>query len=255
MGALGVEGARYVTEKAHLGDVMEATAIAVSESDDIRDDARFDKKQAQAIATAWVSYLVPDNKASEFNVSREKKVYEKKLDSGATVKRTIHHYKIDSTTTHDSWMYMKGVPSFDKQQKVYNKATAARVRTDFEPVDVVFVSDFSGSMSSYDRIGNLKKAIRGVTQTIYDATQKLKKKHPGEKVNDSSFGFAPFSKRIVVEKSGKYYCSSMLLPPYHSSTTKPRLNPDFDQLIHLSQHKRNNWYRKNNYYSEEKRGE
>jgi|GEM_PF-2640103 len=267
MGALGVEGARYITEKAHLGETMEATAIAVSESDDIRDDSKNNgdftpeqKKSAEKIAQAWIRYLVPDSKSAKVTVSRSKEQTIKEKNGqcvkgfdGKCIKRTVHKYRIDSTTTHDSWMHMKGVPSFDKQQQIYNKATAARVRTDFEPVDVVFVSDFSGSMSSYNRIGNLKKAIKGVTQTIYDATQELKKKHPGEKINDSSFGFVPFSKRIVVEKDGKYYCSSMLLPPQRHSSTKPRLNQEFDRLIHSYQHDRDNWYRTHNYLSNEKR--
>ncbi|MDC5818718.1 pilus assembly protein [Vibrio europaeus] len=209
MGALGVEGSRYITEKAHLGDAMEATAIAVSESDNIRGNSskdKFDENKAKSIATAWVNYLVPDNKASTFNVSREKR--EEIIVPGGKVKRTVYHYKIDSSITQKSWMHMNGVPSFGETQTVYNKATAARIRTDFEPVDVVFVADFSGSMKQHKRLYNLKKSIRSVTETIFSATQKLKINN--KDVNDSSFGFIPFTKRIVVEKNGKYYCSSML---------------------------------------------
>ncbi|SON51895.1 pilus assembly protein [Vibrio tapetis] len=251
MGALGVEGSRYITEKAHLGDVMEATAIAVSESDEIRDEAGFDQKRATKTATAWVNYLVPDNKGADFTVSREKHTYKKEVKPKVFVERTVHHYKIDSTTTQDSWMYMKGLPSFDKQQKVYNKATAARVRTDFEPVDVVFVSDFSGSMKNYNRIGNLKKAIKSVTTTIFDATQELKQKHPNETINDSSFGFVPFSKRIVVRKGDKFFCSSLLLGKKLSIFDRPRGNNTFDSLVSSSDRER--WYKDNRFTSEERR--
>ncbi|OAN13657.1 hypothetical protein A3K86_13865 [Photobacterium jeanii] len=252
LGALGVEGSRYITEKAHLGDTMEATAIAVAESDDLRDDAHFDQQQAKKIASAWVDYLMPDNKKKEFVVSREKEVFEKEV-SGQKVTRTIHHYKLASTTTHDSWMAMSGVPSFEKQQKIFNKATAARVRTDFEPVDVVFVSDFSGSMASYNRIGNLKYAISEVTKVIFEGTQELKKKHPGEKINDSSFGFVPFSKRVVFKKGNDYLCSSMLLPPKFTRYSRPRFQQNFSTLVSMGSKSRKRWYQRAdvNYSSDE----
>lgn len=253
LGALGVEGSRYITEKAHLGDTMEATAIAVAESDDLRDDAHFDQQQAKKIASAWVDYLMPDNKKKEFVVSREKEVFEKEV-SGQKVTRTIHRYKLASTTTHDSWMAMSGVPSFEKQQKIFNKATAARVRTDFEPVDVVFVSDFSGSMSKHNRVKNLKYAISEVTKVIYEGTQELKKKHPGEKINDSSFGFVPFSKRVVFKEGNDYLCSSMLLPPKLTRYSRPRFQQNFSALVSMGSKEREKWYKKDSvkYSSNEK---
>ncbi|MDO6498440.1 pilus assembly protein [Photobacterium sanguinicancri] len=240
-GALAIEGSRYITEKAHLGDTMEAASVAVSESDDIRDEDGFNESQAKVIASAWVDYLMPDNKKKEFTVSRTKEEYKKEV-SGQQVVRTVHHYNLASTTTHNSWMAMYGLPSFDKQQKIFNKATAARVRTDFEPVDVVFVSDFSGSMSSYKRVDNLKYAIKEVTKTIFDGTQELKKKHPGESINDSSFGFVPFSKRVVFKKGLNYFCSSLLLPPKNSSYNRPRFEQDFSYVAGLSRKNRTKWY-------------
>ncbi len=209
MGALAVEGSRYITEKAHLGDVMEAAAIAVSESDEIRADADFNKNKAAETAAAWIDYLMPDNKGADIKVERDKQEYKKKIH-GQLITRTVHEYKISSTTTQDSWMYMKGLPSFEKQQKISNKATAARLRTDFEPVDVVFVSDFSGSMYGQGKIQGLKSAVKNVTNSIFDATQELKKQHPTDKINDSSFAFIPFSWRIVIQRGGDYVCSSML---------------------------------------------
>ncbi|MEZ8096371.1 pilus assembly protein [Photobacterium swingsii] len=241
-GALAIEGSRYITEKAHLGDTMEAASVAVSESDDIRDENSFNESQAKEIASAWVDYLMPDNKKKEFTVSRTKEEYKKEV-SGQQVVRTVHHYNLASTTTHDSWMSMYGLPSFEKQQRIFNKATAARVRTDFEPVDVVFVSDFSGSMSSFKRVDNLKYAIKEVTKTIFDGTQELKKKHPGENINDSSFGFVPFSKRVVFKKGSSYFCSSLLLPPKNSSYDRPRFEQDFSKLASFGWRKRDEWYR------------
>ncbi|MGF1691811.1 hypothetical protein [Photobacterium kagoshimensis] len=243
MGALGVEGSRYITEKAHLGDVMEATAVAVSESDDIRDDNKFDKVQqakAKEVAKAWVDYLVPDNTHSDFVIDRKKEEIIKKLPSGQEVKRTIHKYYINSTTEHDSWMAMANVPSFDEKQKVSNRATAARVRTDFEPVDVVFVSDFSGSMRG-ERIRNLRSAIKDVTEMIFEGTQELQKKYPGE-ISDSSFGFVPFSKRVVFKKGNDYFCSSMLLPPKLSIYARPRFQTNFSSLVAMSKKQRTKWY-------------
>ena len=155
VGTLGVEGARYISDKARLGDVMEATVVAVSETDDLRTE-KFDKERARKVADAWVNYLMPDSKGNEFKFTREAK----KIDHNKH-NRTVHEYSIDSEVTKESWMHMQDIPSFDKTQSITNRATAARVRTDFEPVDVVFVADFSGSMAQ-----NKQKKLKALKESI-----------------------------------------------------------------------------------------
>lgn len=245
---LALEGARYIGDKARLGDVMEAAAVAVSESDDLSDNKPFDRQQAKVVAESWVGYLVPDAKTSEVTIDRSKKTYQIQVPFGLPLIRTLHSYQLSGSTLKESWLSMQGLPSFERQQNIANGASAARIRTDFDPVDVVFVSDFSGSMQG-DRIRELKKAILSVTTTIFNATEKLKEKHPRDKVADSSFGFVPFTSRIVVERNSKYYCGSMLRPPHHSKYEKPMLEPAFSRMGRMHQWELERWFDKEGYNS------
>ncbi|EOU2462851.1 pilus assembly protein [Vibrio navarrensis] len=246
--ALAIEGSRYISDKARLGDVMEAAAIAVSESDVLSDNKPFEQAQAQVLLESWVKYLIPDAKVTEFNVVRSKKTYQIQVPLGLPLIRSLHSYQLTGSTVKDSWLSMQNLPSFESQQTIANGANAARVRTDFDPVDVVFVSDFSGSMRG-NRIKELKKAIRSVTTTIYDATDALKKKRPHEAIKDSSFGFVPFTSRIVVERNGKYYCGSMLRPPFGSKYEKPMLEQAFSELAQKDRWELDRWFNNNGYSS------
>ncbi|MDC5805648.1 hypothetical protein OPW36_16285 [Vibrio europaeus] len=272
MGALGVEGARYITEKAHLGDVMEATAVAVSESDDIRSDKSNNgdfkpeqRRRVEKVAKAWIGYLIPDKKSIDVTVSRTKDTTIRNKNGqcvkgfdGKCIQRTVHKYLISSKTTLESWMHMKAVPSFKETQVVYNNATAARVRVDFEPVDVVFVADFSGSMNQPKkdpRLPRLKTAINDVTSLIFEATKELQEKHDTAdfKIEDSSFAFVPFTKRIIVKNGSDFYCASMLRPKSNSDFVRPMLEQEFSYLGTLkNKKKRNKWMTENGYSSYEK---
>ncbi|MDC5811944.1 VWA domain-containing protein [Vibrio europaeus] len=224
LGALAIEGSRYIGKKARLGDALEAGSIAVASNDRVTKD--FDSQTsmpsgytAEETAETWIKhYLADDRDLSIDKIDRIETSKTYGIDTLATPYKVEHfRYDIEATSTHDSWFRFSDWARFNDEVKVANTGAAGRVKGGHEPVDIVFVADYSGSMDKClykgkeiscrkvpkggdrtNKITYLKRAITGVTERIYNAH------------SESTFGFIPFTKRIVTERNGTYYCASPL---------------------------------------------
>lgn len=245
-GALGIEGARYITKKARLGDGLEAAAIAVSTADRVNQD--FSLNRVKPVAENWVKHYINDSTKLELNIKRKDENKVNKDNMLTPYEVSYFRYDVTAKTQHKSWLNFNSWASFDPDVVVANTGTSGRIKGGHEPVDLVFVADFSGSMQSSachgsrcrKKITALKESIKEVTEAIYKANQ------------ESTFGFIPFSKRIVIKRNNKFFCSSPLLAPLNSDFNFVRSNNNFQKLLEMSEYERDSWYI-NRYSSDQKK--
>ena len=156
-----VEGTRYVQETSRLRDSAEAAAMAVT----IEDQAG----SASTLAAKYVESYVRDIKS--MNVSAQR--YYQAADDRAGVLEYIQ-YTVNAKTTHDSWFASSFIPSFDEQQDLAGRSLARKYPAYLADnnIDIVFVSDFSGSMreqwgfNRHIKIDDLKTAISQISNNI-----------------------------------------------------------------------------------------
>ncbi len=232
-GALGIEGARYITKKARLGDGLEAAAIAVSTADRVNQD--FSLNRVKPVAENWVKHYINDSTKLELNIKRKDENKVNKDNMLTPYEVSYFRYDVTAKTQHKSWLNFNSWASFDPDVVVANTGTSGRIKGGHEPVDLVFVADFSGSMggssNGKNKLASLKTAIENVSTAIYKAN------------DQSTFGFIPFTKRIVNKRSDGYYCSSPLLSAKDSDFDKIKSNKDFYQLLSMYRYEeRLQWY-------------
>ncbi|WP_330471598.1 TadE/TadG family type IV pilus assembly protein [Vibrio harveyi] len=198
-----VEGTRYVQESSRLRDSAEAAAMAVTIEDQ--------PGAARALATKYVENYVRDIKSTNLSAQRFYQAEDK--DTGAL---EYIQYTVNARTTHDSWFASSFIPSFDKQQELAGRSLARKYPAYLgdNNIDIVFVSDFSGSMndkwgsSRSKKIDDLKTAIdqisnkilcKKIHQDFVDGEWKDVCDEPGEDTTGDKLlnrvGFVPFNVR------------------------------------------------------------
>ncbi|MGF1834982.1 hypothetical protein [Photobacterium sanguinicancri] len=232
-GALGIEGARYITKKARLGDGLEAAAIAVSTADRVNQD--FSLNRVKPVAENWVKHYVNDSTKLELDIKRKEDKKIQNYNPLSPYEVAYYRYDVTARTEHKSWFNFNSWASFDPDVVVVNTGTSGRIKGGHEPVDLVFVADFSGSMTNNsngkNKLDSLQTAIKEVSTAIYKAN------------DQSTFGFIPFTKRIINKRSDGYYCSSPLLSSKNSDFDKIKSNKEFYQLLSIySFDERYQWY-------------
>ncbi|OZS41378.1 pilus assembly protein TadG-related protein, partial [Photobacterium sanguinicancri] len=153
LGALAIEGSRYIGKKARLGDASEAAAIAISANDGVTKGFNVNEKQrngrsANDVAKIWVQHYVDDSKKLSIGISRSDA--EKVINRGELIpdyKLEYFKYLVTVKTTHDSWFKYETWTRFNDQVVIANKAVSGRIKGGHEPVDIVYVADYSGSMN------------------------------------------------------------------------------------------------------------
>ena len=263
LGALAIEGSRYIGKKARLGDALEAGSIAVASNDRVSKEFKIDSempsgRSARETAKIWLHHYLADDTALDI-----KKVERKEVSNSYGKDELITPYKVDyfrydleATSTHDSWFRFTDWARFKDKVDVSNTGAAGRIKGNHEPADVVFVADFSGSMNfcyskrhgeyrcrwwETSRLGHLKEAIDEVTKSLHSVNEK------------STFGFIPFNRRIVVERNRKYYCTSPMLAPKGSDFDYVRQHSKFADVFRKAYSKnwleekgeRTKWYERN----------
>ncbi|MDN3699711.1 TadE/TadG family type IV pilus assembly protein [Vibrio artabrorum] len=156
-----VEGTRYVQETSRLRDSAEAAALAVTIQDQ--------PNTANSLAKKYVDNYVRDIKSKKLSAVR---VHQAE-DEGAGVLEYIQ-YTVNAQTTHDSWFVSSFIPSFEAQQTLAGRSLARKypVYLGDNNIDIVFVSDFSGSMKDrwgqhrHRKIDDLKTAINRISDKI-----------------------------------------------------------------------------------------
>ncbi|MDA0109928.1 pilus assembly protein [Vibrio sp. La 4.2.2] len=156
-----VEGTRYVQETSRLRDASEAAALAVT----IEDQPTL----ANNLATKYIENYVRDIKSTALTAQR----FHQAENQNAGVLEYIQ-YTVNAKTTHDSWFASSFIPSFGDQQDLAGRSLARKypVYLGDNNIDIVFVSDFSGSMewtwgqNRSRKIDDLKRAINEIADKI-----------------------------------------------------------------------------------------
>ncbi|CAG9297093.1 TadE/TadG family type IV pilus assembly protein [Celerinatantimonas diazotrophica] len=165
--ALTIEGSRYMTDSARLSDVMESAALAVAASVNHDDD--------KTMVQDYIAATVPqaDVKPSDITITTKtcEQIYGSDCGKPGVYDKNglrFNEYDVSVTSHFVSWFPgNKVVVGFNKNQTLFNKAVARKYQQD--SVDVVFVTDFSGSMlnpwantQKYKGVIDIVKQISGV---------------------------------------------------------------------------------------------
>ena len=207
-----VEGTRYVQETSRLRDSAEAAAIAVTIEDELG--------LSRGLAIQYVENYVRDIKSTNLSTQR----FHQAEDEGAGVLEYIQ-YTVNAKTTHDSWFASRFIPSFDEQQTLAGRSLARKYLNyiNGNNIDIVFVSDFSGSMNKLwgeeiktNKIKDLKDAIDVISSKllcksirhVYEAGEWKEVCVDSEEENSvdklrNRMGFVPFNVRTR-DKIAKY---------------------------------------------------
>lgn len=135
--ALGLEGSRYITERARLSDAMEQASLALTAEDNgvatAKDRAR-NSQLASDWLTAWMDHArsigAPEIERFEGSIPNSYPLF-------------YVEYRLNSHALQNSWFSSSFFPSFKKQVNVGGNGAARKFRSN---IDVAFVIDFSGSM-------------------------------------------------------------------------------------------------------------
>ncbi|MGR5117596.1 pilus assembly protein TadG-related protein [Vibrio astriarenae] len=149
-----VEGTRYVQESSRLRDATEAAAIAVTIQDI--------ENSSVELSQRYIESYVRDIKSIEMTTTRF--FQEENEDEGED---EFIQYTVDSLTTHESWFQSSFIPSFDETQNIVGQSLARKYPAYLgdKNIDLVFVSDFSGSMQG-SRIRRLKEAVKEIAKEL-----------------------------------------------------------------------------------------
>ena len=156
-----VESTRYVQETSRLRDAAEAAAIAVTIEDQ--------SANARELAIKYVENYVRDIKSTALSTQR---FYQAENEDAGVLEYI--QYTVNARTTHDSWFASHFIPSFGEQQDLAGSALARKypVYLGDNNIDIIFVSDFSGSMNykwgdnQHNKIDDLQTAINQISNKI-----------------------------------------------------------------------------------------
>ncbi|SFC13361.1 TadE/TadG family type IV pilus assembly protein [Pragia fontium] len=168
MVAFGFEGSRFVMERARLSDAMEQAALALSAEDNgnLTAEAR---SRNQYLATQYFKrYMRNEKSVSSPNISVSGVINV----PGSNGNVQYVEYRVDAVTTHDSWFSSTYFPSFNKVVEVGDNGASRKYRSN---IDVVFATDFSGSMTDQmpgsggnSKITELKRIVLKLSDELYN---------------------------------------------------------------------------------------
>lgn len=172
MASLGLDGARFVSERARLSDAMEQAALALTAEDNGEGAARnysLAKDYFRAYMRRETDVFTP-------------KVVVKRGSSANNDNLSYVEYRVSGQTLQESWFSSSLFPGFDKEVIVGDNGAARKYRSN---IDVIFVTDFSGSMNSaFDgstKLNELKRIVLQLSEELFS-----------HKINNKA-GFIPFN--------------------------------------------------------------
>lgn len=168
-----IEGTRYVQEHNRLGDANEAAAMALT----IQDDTA----SAQNLAESYIRSYVRD--IDSIAVTSVRQHQEQTDASDESIQ-----YSVSAVTSHSSWFSSTFIPSFNETVDLHSSAVAKKYLSTLADnnIDIVFVSDFSGSMDS-SWSGSSNKKIRDLQLAIKQVSAKILCENVGYKVIDGEY--------------------------------------------------------------------
>ncbi len=196
---LALEGTRYIQKQNRLADASEAAALAITMAN--RENTT---SYEQELAIKYVeSYVRNIKDIPELSVS-----IKKGEDIVGKVIKPFYQYKVNVKTTHKSWLSSLLIPSFSSNESVVNRAIARNypeIAGD-KYVDIVFVSDFSGSMRDpWDRY---KTKIEVLKEALLEVSAEVLAESDDEGKN--RIGFVPYNMRVQRKVDGTKRCITQL---------------------------------------------
>ncbi|CAH0529503.1 TadE/TadG family type IV pilus assembly protein [Vibrio hippocampi] len=161
-----VEGTRYIQETNRLRDGAQAAASAVTIAND--------PSAADSLAALYINQYARSHNSAVVTAVQQHQLADP--DSG---QEEWIQYTVDVTTTHTSWFANQLIPAFNTSENLTGQAVAKKyplVLGD-KNIDIVFVSDFSGSMSwrwgssrsctsTSCKIEDLKQAVKSISDKL-----------------------------------------------------------------------------------------
>lgn len=171
MVAFGLEGSRYITERARLSDAMEQAALALT-AEDNGDGAQRNYSLSSDYFRAYMRHDV--------NVFKPTVIVKKGISSH-NQNLSYVEYRVSGQTLQNSWFSSTLFPSFDKQVVIGDNGAARKFRSN---MDVIFVTDFSGSMNEgfggSTKLAELKRIVLKLSDELFSYNI------------DNKVGFVPF---------------------------------------------------------------
>nr|WP_244230790.1 pilus assembly protein TadG-related protein [Vibrio ouci] len=160
---LGSDGARALQTKARLEEAAEAAVLAVSAKDE----------EDHQLAQDYIDHYLYDMKSLEA-VSVRKLSCEEIPECAAGIEKgeaRFFEYRVAGKAQHQSWFPGDDViAGFGESFDVTGSSKARRYQS--QPVDIIFVVDFSDSMN-LDWTGGSKSKIEDLKDIIEDVTNEL----------------------------------------------------------------------------------
>ncbi|MGR5299067.1 TadE/TadG family type IV pilus assembly protein [Vibrio mediterranei] len=197
---LAIESGRMLQEKNRLADATEAATLAVSIAN------RKDPLIINKLARQYLEHYVPSLTFKNISVKRDEGI--------DIIDENPHRYvKYEVKATGDLDKSIDVLNSKNHSHESYKIANNAMAKTYMLPtdMDLVFVADFSGSMTRYwhgkSQLAHLKQQINTISSELISPT--ATKKGYMHRV-----GFVPFNLRTKENISGSERCITQL--EYHS---------------------------------------
>ncbi|MGX9418279.1 hypothetical protein ACWU4D_13090 [Vibrio sp. WJH972] len=152
--ALGSDGARALQSKARLNEALEVASLAVAAQDSDNNGTRV------ATAKAYIKYFFPNShEISDSDINITKITCDEDSSSSecpnfdATTDTRYFKYTVTGSITEDTWFPGNdAIIGFGDDYDVTSASVAKKYQS--QTVDIVYVADFSGSMSE-----SLKSAV------------------------------------------------------------------------------------------------
>tara|TARA_Y100000588_G_C14134732_1_gene873287 strand:+ start:29 stop:1351 length:1323 start_codon:yes stop_codon:yes gene_type:complete len=198
--SMGTDGARGLQDKARLDDALEAAVLAVSAHND-ENIGTNGSQVNKDIVNAYVNAYVTD-KESITGVKITKLDCDNIPDCVSGLSNgdsRFFQYEVTASTKHDSWF--SSDENFGAQFDVSGSSISRKYQDN--PVDVVFVSDFSGSMDNGWSGGNQDK-YKDLRDVIASVTVELQKFNDNVNLDDNTISFVGYNNYTKVTQHNCY---------------------------------------------------
>ncbi|MGJ7095431.1 pilus assembly protein TadG-related protein [Vibrio hannami] len=212
MMSLATDGSRALQSKARLDDAIEAATLAVAARndpnvDDSADNSDFTylgkgSKSNQTIAKAYVSHYMTDmSNIISLDIEKEEcKDIDECVKGLAKGGPQYYQFTIKARTKHDTWLPIE--TTFGDDFQVASSGSAIKYQS--SAIDVVLVSDYSGSMYNY--WSGTKRKYLNLVDIIKGITDELERYNSFDYMGDSYVAFVGYNhKTSHLAYSGRFY--------------------------------------------------
>tara|TARA_Y100001956_G_C4127358_1_gene191004 strand:- start:2833 stop:4083 length:1251 start_codon:yes stop_codon:yes gene_type:complete len=207
---LASDGARALQTKARIEDASEIAVLAIAAHNDDNKDSQGPESGSRVnrkIATDYLeAYLHDTTEISEIKIRKYNCDQIKECRDGlARGEARFFQYEVEATSKHTSWFPgNKAIEGFGDNFSTKGAAVARKYQS--EAVDIIFVSDYSGSMEWYWSGGSNRKYI-DLRNIIKEVTNELQKFNDLNNTDDNTVGLTAFNYYTHTKPSNKnYYC-------------------------------------------------